>query len=108
MINTFSFVLGMFLLVSNPFVGYGGIVLFAFLYKKTKKKIFIFFSGFSYLFSWLMFFAGAFLAGPQGLKITKTFVEENIVLTLLAVAVIVAVVIIQGRRMKNNAKAQDK
>ena len=88
MSDNFSFIFGMLLVGLNPLVGYGGIILFAFLFKRSKQKVFIFLGAGAYIFSWGMLVAGTMLAGPRSLKIARTFIEENLVFTVIVAAVI--------------------
>ena len=108
MSDNFSFVLGMMLIALNPLVGYGGIILSAFLFKKSKKKIFIYLGAGAYILSWGMLVAGTMLAGPKSLKIARTFVKENLIFTLVVAAVILVVWIVHRYHVrKGNGKNKD-
>jgi len=65
------FITGMILLVTNQPVGWGGIIYFSYLAKKTGKKIYIALGTVIYAVSWGMLALGAVLAGPEGLAIVK-------------------------------------
>ena len=104
MSNNFSFIFGMLLVGLNPLVGYGGIILFAFLFKQNKKKIFIYLGAGAYVFSWGMLVAGTMLAGPKSLKIARTFIKENLVFTLVVAVLILIIWAVHRYRSKRRWK----
>jgi len=66
-----KFTIGMILLATNQAVGWGGIIYFAYLAKKTGKKIYIAAGTVIYIVSWGMLALGMMLAGPEGLALIK-------------------------------------
>src|SRR5512138_2696744 len=70
------FIVGMVLLTTNQFVGWGGIALCAYLAKKTCKKVYALWGTIIYALSWGMLFLGAWLAGPEGLRIAKKYAAK--------------------------------
>jgi len=91
---------GIALVALNPLVGYGGIVLSAFFYKKNKERIFLYLGGASYMLSWVMLILGTVLAGPKAIKMAKTFIGENVLFALIILAVILVFLYIQRHRGK--------
>ncbi len=75
--------IGMALIILNPIIGWGGLAVSLYLYKKGRKRFYLFLGPFFYVLSWGMLAVGAVLAGPEGLKITRAFVRENLAVTVL-------------------------
>ncbi|HBU70014.1 MAG TPA: hypothetical protein DEE98_06465 [Elusimicrobia bacterium] len=68
---TTRFIAGLILLVTNQPVGWGGIIYFAYLAKKTGKKYYIAIGTAVYAISWGMLALGFYLAGPEGMSLAK-------------------------------------
>jgi hypothetical protein len=93
-----SFLIGMALLILNPVIGWGAVVIAVYMYKRKKNKIYLLLGTITYILSWGMLFLGSLLAGPQGLKLLKTFVRDNILLTSLGAIVILTIILLNQKR----------
>lgn len=84
-----KFTIGMILLLTNQFVGWGAIIFSVYLFKKTKNKIYTVLGTVVYALSWGMFGLGLVLAGPEGKRIVeqlfRTYRWQSIFLLSLAV-----------------------
>jgi hypothetical protein len=69
--QSLKFRIGVFFLIVNIPLGYGGIALGAYLVAKTGNKGYLALSGIIYGLSWGLLFLGAYLAGPEGMALVK-------------------------------------
>ena len=95
----------MVLLLTNQVVGWGGLIISAYLGKKTGKKAFYAAGTAVYAISWGMLALGAYLAGPEGIALVKGLFKKYMFGTISAAVIIVvgaAVFHILKRRKGNN------
>ncbi len=87
---SWRFIIGILLMVTNQPVGWGGIVYFTYLGKKTGKKIYYGIGTTLYALSWLMLCTGLLMTGPDGIVFARVLtnkyeMQSYILSTLLAV-----------------------
>jgi hypothetical protein len=92
---SWEFIIGMTLLLTNQFVGLGGLALCTYLRKRTGKKSYYAVGTSVYILSWIMLIIGVSLAGPQGIAYLKRFITvyhwQAVVGALLILAVVIYV-----------------
>lgn len=98
-----KFIIGMVLLTTNQVIGWGGAALCAYLAKKTGKKAYLAWGTFIYALSWGMLFLGAYLAGKEGLDLTKKLLSRFGWWTLPAGLIVIAAVILTAKLKKTRA-----
>jgi hypothetical protein len=69
-------IIGIILLFTNQVVGWGGLIYFTYLGKKSKKKYFYALASGAYIASWGMLGLGAFLAGEEGIAFFRQVSRE--------------------------------
>ena len=85
-----KFIVGMTLLVTNYIVGWGGLIVFSYLGKKTKHKA-LFVAGTAvYALSWGMLALGVYLVGPEGVAMFKAIMRTYRWPAIAVIAVITA------------------
>jgi len=99
---TLRFIVGMALLLTNSLVGWAGIIYSAYQAKKTGKKYYIGIGTGIYLLSWGMLGLGMYLAGPDGLTLTKKIFRIYGWKTASVATVLLTAVYFFRKNMKKN------
>lgn len=85
---TVRFLAGIFLLVTNQAVGWGGMLLFGNLARRTGRHVYYFFGLSVYIISWIMLLAGVYLVGvAQALAVMRYLPDWLIALAVAGAAV---------------------
>jgi hypothetical protein len=88
--HSVKFIIGMVFLLTNQVIGWAGLIVGAWLGKKTGKKAYYALGTVTYGLSWGMVAAGVYLAGPEGLALVKVLFRKYMWQTICAAAVIAA------------------
>ena len=72
------------MLLTNYLFGWGGILFFTYLARKTGKKIYYVLGSAIYIVSWGMLLAGVYLAGAAILKATHDYIPAWVIVVVMS------------------------
>ncbi len=101
------FLIGMILLFTNQIFGWGGIIFFSYLAKKTSKKYFYALGTIVYIISLGMLALGAYLVEPAGLKLLRKYIPDWLGLAVAAAVALFFVLRGRAKRAVINKKQSD-